>query len=719
MPLGKRSVVTPRPSSSAGSSATKSAMSKQPKLFAGLKKMRQLASQSASQGASSTSQASLAPSASGKENLPRTSTSAPVASGSSSTSSNDERVVMGMIRPGGIHAMFGGPNAHQGPAKPSSNSLGKRILNPDKRRRGPTIDFDDSTLPFDDSEMDGESQRRKQARVIEGGRGELDLVPAGSDDDDGFGDASWRSDAGRRRPSKPVRMPLDLGPGSQHNTTATRAKSKPVPVRCGSPPPARATTLESSLGPEPSTFDDNDDENVLVIPSSQDEDEDEVIRRQLLPQRSEIQLVPDSDSPEPELDIDGLDGLTDDEYEDLPRAGAADDSGFAEMDGLDAIDARKKTEDLVMLPVDLVRSRKGQDAPRPTSSTTLSRTPSSVLMPPPPPPSARTTSAAPAPADRTPPRRRPGRHLRPDDLKFPEADVLVQATQYTLPESLATHDASPQAVSDACVTVDTPEASTKTHDVAPHHSSQQSIPLVTRSDDNDPSAPSASSVRRDPARGWNDLEAAWAGARPLSPPKPATPQQTRIEDFFVKTGAPRERQGGMNADEEDESLGTQLVPESQPAFLPLHAELALRDAIKTTVTMGRSATARKAAKAADQMDDEEIEDPELDCDSTQVVESSDPEDDPWSPLGSPVKVRFPPPPPDCLAVEEKDFKSATEKKNTSQLSTSQQHQAELETQWESYWTQETLPGCVPLVMDENDSMAYMLHDSYALSQGDP
>lgn len=57
--------------------------------------------------------------------------------------------------------------------------LGRAIINPTHLREGPTISFDDDeSIPFDDREMEGEKSRQRKKRVIDGGRGQLDFVPA-------------------------------------------------------------------------------------------------------------------------------------------------------------------------------------------------------------------------------------------------------------------------------------------------------------------------------------------------------------------------------------------------------------------------------------------------------------------------------------------------------------------------------------------------------------
>jgi hypothetical protein len=116
----------------------------------------------------------------------------------------------------------------------------------------------------------------------------------------------------------------------------------------------------------------------------------------------------------------------------------------------------------------------------------------------------------------------------------------------------------------------------------------------------------------------------------------------------------------------------------------------------------------------------------------EVVQSSDQEDEPWSPLGSPVKARYPAP-PSLLSTSGGDpqiFKigsagegvdrggeivpmGETEQGEDGHLQQQQDEGEEdrEETQWESYWTTAT-PRIIPLEVGENDSLADMLRDSY-------
>lgn len=217
------------------------------------------------------------------------------------------------------------------------------------------------------------------------------------------------------------------------------------------------------------------------------------------------------------------------------------------------------------------------------------------------------------------------------------------------------------------------------------------------------------------ASSWKDrVDVAWVGARPLSP---SAPRQSRLGEFFA-------RQGGGEDDEvvQDSQMGG-VEDEGEMRALE-RALVETRERMKWwSASRSRSATPAEARTAQpDQVD--EIGDP--DEEQLDQVPDSDPEDDASclpldaarsaspsaiaplpssphaarqgtaSPLGTPVKARFPRYSPGKMrsAVErweEREKRSVSVEAGVQRVGGTKQDEqqkaeGEGETQWESYWS---------------------------------
>lgn len=322
----------------------------------------------------------------------------------------------------------------------TSSGIGRRIVNPATRRRGPTISFsDEESLPADEHEFDGEEERRKRRRVDKGGAGQLDLCPV-EDAAGSFG--SQVESSARGSAKKGERKPLKM---EGEREAEVEGENEPATVEAldfavedededSQPEPS---TLNSSyyransrsLPPQPALLANG-------LPSSSPTSHSsassavvaETLQEQLVGRRREpIILVPDSSpaGPPQQSDDDG-EVQTDEDDEDeeavlesLVRnraGGGADDSGFAEVSMMDV----KPMEELVLssspvritsaIPREVVdpslSSSPVRSGPRPLrsatslnrtsssssgsgdsgdlTSTVLGRSASGILMPPPP-----------------------------------------------------------------------------------------------------------------------------------------------------------------------------------------------------------------------------------------------------------------------------------------------------------------------------------------------
>lgn len=743
----------------------------------------------------------------------------PTASSSadSTTSSHDEDVVLHTLKPGAVKSMFDQCRQHAKPAtsdegkgendshdmsarrldrRESGTSLGKRVLGHGAEYRpGPTIDFDGPSPPLDETEMLGESLRRKKARIIEGGPGELDLVPA--ENHIGFGPGPWQADRGK---GKAVRQFLQLEVAREDSALNTTSEGSARPLRH-----AQATGFDDeqpeSSGQEPSTYDGSYDElcgsqgeaaQVLTVSSSQNnEDEAELVALQLLPRHAHPFSVRKASDILALITSSPRSGSEDDSDVAIARrsriATTADDSGFAEMDDESAAAAHDddewiKASDKTILPAGLTAMRRPNSACTSSNDTRLSRTPSGLLMPPPPLPSSCWPGQTITVIDAGGRARR--KRVRPQDiLAFDTQAPEVRDDTHTSDEDGEEYDdATAVATTDLArvqsrtsfqgrlskrdiLAFDTPEPSPgpelnqdipsqvgvgrpktlENDDQDEGFETQSTLPqqqsAAATHCDVDPQSECSPKALRDKAKtspklqsrveGWNSLASAWAGAHPLTPPRPTSPRQATLDAYFSvkrpqRAESPNDEPGGLD----DVESSVQCVPESQLAFPTLSVEIAraFQSAFETSRQMGRKHSGDSMCAVVQSAEDiVEAEGNHQHCQDAghdmDVVPSSDQEDDPWSPLGSPVKIRYPAPPsprigstgspsifkPLVSEHQVHDSRSPTSSPNLRPQDGDQEEREE--TQWESYWTTAT-PRIIPLEVDENDSLADMLRDSY-------
>lgn len=699
MSLDKKALVTPRASSSATIKQGNST-AKQPSLITAFRRQERAAA------SSSPRTATRRPKGKGKENAPP---AAPLVissdeddGGSRAPRGNDDA-----IKPGFFSRLFGkavSTTTNTEDTSPSSavsarrlsqqsrpsKQLGKRIINPpaDQRRRGPTIDFDTSQEPpADENEMEGETQRRKRKRVQEGGRGQLDLVPV--DDHEGFGGRTQPSGSGRKR----VKRELELERASQQ-TMAMGEESAEEEFELEEQQEQEQEQVEDSWEPEPSTA--PDDPMPDQPPSSQhpmrsyaesSEGGDDFLQQQLVPRREDtsVILVPDSDDLAPMSSGEGR----------WEGAGMADDSGFAEMD--DEPEAKDESMGSILPPhlTSSYRSRPpktlsaaikeeamDEDAvpesqpPFPSlvrDHRSIGRTPSGILMPPPPLPRRRSSPSDSAVEEPSSPRST----TPPTDSPHSKPVVLVPNTQ------LRDNSISPHRAPLAKNLGPTVCEETQLRPSPPRPPRAATPPVASTS------RHATISPRRHLASTWDSLTSAWAGQRPPSPSKPASPRQSRLNEFF--------RIPSLDNDNE-----TQLVEDSQPTCVNLTLEqaAAFHRALQTTREMGRAGSRGSLEKVMEEQ--EEVED--IVEENVAMVATSDAEEEPWSPLGSPTKFRYP--------TLQRPSSQSHDDRQASQLQSQSQSQAraptsseqrsadqlaQLETQWESYWSEETFQPFVPLV----------------------
>ena len=365
--------------------------------------------------------------------------------------------------------MFGRASGPRPPASSSSsssttssasrpNNLGRAILHPPHPRRGPTIDFDGPDLPADDDELVDEDARHKRRRTEDrGGFGRLDMCD--EDVHAGFGTQGVNDDDERARRTKRS-LEMDGFEGEVDVKPCTARAQGRRDGHVDAPP--QHITLASSSSPTASAVDVAADDGSELEPepstASSGSSAERDLQAQLVPppplKRAPRVLVPDSDppsGPDDEGDDDEAKTVSDDDREDeldalVERlggrrkggAGAAagvDDSGFAEVSGMDVepgedadVDERDETpsprdvhgadavmdltvvpsssplvsnaHELLGPPPQLARPALRHDADSSSSSgsggSSLGRTASGILMPPPALPRKRLRRGAPS-----------------------------------------------------------------------------------------------------------------------------------------------------------------------------------------------------------------------------------------------------------------------------------------------------------------------------------
>ncbi|SCV70611.1 BQ2448_3373 [Microbotryum intermedium] len=600
-------------------------------------------------------------------------------------------------------------DAHEG--TPSTH-LARSILNPSTKRRGPRLSFDDDSHENDDDDemmMLGEEMRRKKNRVWEGARGQLDLIPMQDWEDDRAReekDRGWTSmgpgsTLAKGRGKKPLEMLGDnQNVGNRHRAQESKKFRSENDDRPISASPSEPDTENDELFP-PITRSNHHMESQRSFADSSESDAGEYLQQRLVGGAGE-DLVPSSSSNGDILVCDSDEETVDQLAYQFGRGGV-DDSGFAEYNDDQGDEGRcdEQGELGMILPSSQPRSDEATLLdPAKKKGMTLERSESSILMPPPPVPvrhQARGASALAVKANEVVPSR------PKEQNSFEEIE-----TQWAL------------------------------H--SPIKARPSSIPSII------PNRPST----------WSSLDAAWQGARPLTPPPPPEPRQANLFEFFPKT----QQVGRGEDDEDDEDL---VIADSQPgSSIPLGQMRAFQAALITTREMGRK-TVRcgEGLGGIDEEEEEEIKEEEEEEEEEEEVmgevevevPSSDQEDGPWSPLGSPVRMRF----PRCgmgkevevvqLQEEEEEedqhifegkveYEEEEEELETvlldlpplpsfppsSQMSSTQrdriksragtvereeqgvEEQGEREeTQWESYWTLETVePSPFHALMDDDD-----------------
>ncbi|GAA6061397.1 hypothetical protein JCM10212_000657 [Sporobolomyces blumeae] len=251
------------------------------------------------------------------------------------------------------------PSTSSSSTAKSTPSIAREILRSSSshRRKGVTIEFDGPEVPFDETELDGERERKKRRREDQGGWGRLDLV-----DSDAFADDSLAvlprgpvQAKGRAR----SRSSLELG-GSD-GLDEVHAGETDVELELAHDVPQCPLRLDDD---EPATPDSTRDPSQASARraspakswSTQSSDSASDVQAQLVPwsvkrtkpTSTSKELVPDSDEIEGPIDSD--EGGLESEEGERPelggsdvergatnkdaRATRSDDSGFAEPDGL-------------------------------------------------------------------------------------------------------------------------------------------------------------------------------------------------------------------------------------------------------------------------------------------------------------------------------------------------------------------------------------------------
>ncbi|GAA6046464.1 hypothetical protein JCM3770_004935 [Rhodotorula araucariae] len=508
--------------------------------------------------------------------------------------------------------------------------------------------------------------------------------------------------------------------------------------------PAGALILASSSaasgGDEPSTASSSDSsaerslQTHLVQPSSA--------------RRAPRVLVPDSDppsGPEDALTEDDDDGANDELDALVARLGpkgavGVDDSGFAEGE-MEVHHERPRTptstpENLDELDLTVIPSSSPLPAPallgapspakdddEQPSSGSLARTASAVLMPPPAIPRKRLRRGAPS--------TRAAAAEAEAAAAAEQARVLVEDTQIRSPTRAAvlrrdesqpyavlcdeTQTQAPAFVGDYRMLPRLPRPanlpgagtlSSPSNGGEPLSDPDHLPPLPTPRPLAVPLSPAPMPFATAGAGGWASLAAAWAGARPPSPATPSTARQTRLGEFFDAVVVPgsqvEDSQGDCDVAEREleVALRAQLAlnaarerarTRAWTSPPPTRVSRALEDVVEDDVVDADAAPAPARARA-----DLEIDDPD------EEVPDSDPEDDPpsafapasasactphggASPLGTPVKARFPRYSPGKMRRAIARF-APSAAPPPPPLPPAAGQDAGGETQWESYWS---------------------------------
>ncbi|KAK4055580.1 hypothetical protein OIV83_000126 [Microbotryomycetes sp. JL201] len=497
--------------------------------------------------------------------------------------------------------------AGQGQSTPMDrkSSIGRQLLKVEsgvRPKRGPTLAFDGQDPPLNDREFEGDSQRKAAVRVIEGAPGQLDLLPA--DDFVGFGSSISRkrqrktldlSSLPRQSPPRkqdlPDRSAFHLG--SRSNSDDNRSRHGHQGSSSADDTLSEPTTIDDSGRPE-------DDGSSI----SSKRDFKNVQTHSYGIRRAPNLLVPDSsDNEDADADCSRLDdggllgGLN------IHFGQAGDDSGFAEAPQYLDDD---ELGDVFLVPATPAKRMTARRYPRPS---------------------------LPAPSE--------SQHESSSDTEQDVHDVISFLIPNT--QSLA-HQASSLVDGSEVICHGT---QTLMQDLEPH----ETIVRATPSPHKSPRGPtvkfaSSSQSRRKSDQAWHSLKSAWQGQRPITPARPPSPRQRRLGEYFL--GA---TQCQASADDDEDDDETDGVADSQDCGngMTLEQAVAFKEALDQTRRMGRDRSDRNLKIIEEQPDeirgDEGVDNDDNDAANVhdehvhEMVETSDPEDGPFSPLTSPVKSR--------------------------------------------------------------------------------
>ncbi|KAM0788901.1 hypothetical protein ACM66B_002983 [Microbotryomycetes sp. NB124-2] len=530
------------------------------------------------------------------------------------------------------------PQLHRGhcilgmntPAPTRTPSIGHRVLQASttgNHKRGATLAFDGPDLPLDDRELEEDSQRRAAGRIIEGAPGQIDLLPA--EDFEGFG-----SSVAPKRPRKALELsslPLVASPDKSYQEIrpAYKATSRSSSNHSNESRRQESMPGEDSAS-EPTTIDDSgrDSDGRSSQPSRADlEDVQQMLRprqqasKQASKQASNVLIANSSDNEDENGDVDQtarknnlFGGLN------MHFDPAADDSGF--VDGL--LDLDDESGDVFLVPATPAKKVAAMHYPKPS------------------------------------PPQYDSQHDSSSDAEQDAHDVfnfLVPNTQ-----SIATR--APNVAHGSEVVCDGTQtmaqfrnASNVTSNIAcrgtPSPIKSPRAPLVKTT------SPRSRIKHSDQA--WQSLESAWQGQKPTSPPPPPLPRQSRLNEYFV--GATNSQQQGTDEGDDDWAQ----IADSQDCGdgMTLEQAVAFKEALDHTKRMGSHRAGRELSTIQERPDDiregddddaqedhranaQDGEDAGVDAQDGEdagvegaqdLVETSDPEDGPFSPLTSPVKPR--------------------------------------------------------------------------------
>ncbi|SCZ97792.1 BZ3501_MvSof-1269-A2-R1_Chr7-2g09316 [Microbotryum saponariae] len=452
--------------------------------------------------------------------------------------------------------------------------------------RGPRLSFDDDPHENDDDNemmMLGEEARRKKNRVWTGGRAQLDLVPLRDWEEDQAReekerDKGWSSATAAVEAESKGKKSLEML-GDEENVEIRHRVQHSTQSRLDRPMSASPSDPETE-NDEPFPLSARSKPRMIEsqpsFADSSESDAGEYLQQCLVGGRGD-ELVPSS-SPDAKVLVCDSDEETLDRLAYQFGRGGVDDSGFAEYndDGEEDGGCEERGDVGMILPSSQPRLDEVTTLePEKRKAVGLERSESSILMPPPPVPVRQQARQVVKMEEVPPPQAR-------DEVSFDEIE-----TQWAV------------------------------------HSPIKSRPTATH--ETIPNRPST----------WSSLDAAWQGARPLTPPPPPEPRQANLLEFFSKTHEAR-------GDEGEEDQENWIIEDSQPGLsIPLgqHEMRAFQAALITTREMGKKKI-RGGNGLGGIEEEEDIEEAEEEVDEVEVP-SSDQEDGPWSPLGSPVRMRFP------------------------------------------------------------------------------